>query len=50
MIDVHRSTKTSVNCLVHLTEEKKKQDVSMFHLLLRNFFLNVFDVVVEFQE
>ena len=51
MIDVYQSSKTSVNCLVHLTEEiKKKQNVSMFHLLLRNFFLNVFNVVIEFQE
>ena len=50
MIDVHQSSKTSVNRLVHLPEEKKKQDVSMFRLLLRNFLLNVFNVVVEFQE
>ena len=52
MIDVYQSSKTSVNCLVHLKEEekKKKKDVSMFRLLLRNFLLNVFNVVVEFQE
>ena len=51
MIDVHQSSKTLRQLFSSShRREKKKQDVSMFHLLLMNFFLNVFDVVVEFQE
>ena len=32
------------------TKQNKKKDVSKFRLLLRNFFLNVFNVIVEFWE
>ena len=50
---IYLTSKRTGNYFVDLSEgkqNKKKQDVCKFRLLLRNYFLNAFNVMVEFLE
>ena len=50
---IYLTSKHTGNYFVDLSEgrqNKKKQDVCKFRLLLRNNFLNAFNVIVEFLE
>ena len=46
MIDVHQSSKTAVNCLVHLTEEKKNNKMSACFICFLGISFSMFSMLL----